>query len=840
MRKILFVSILSAGLMAGCGSGGGDEAAAAPATPATPTADATVALSGTAAKGLMANADVGVYAVNADGSLGSTPLATTTTDAQGKYSLSFAGFKDQPYVIRVSANAGTTHLDEVSGAQQPLPAGFVMRSLVVPAATGTVTTSASITPFSEMAVAAAAKASGGITAANAAQAVSTVTQLLGFNPIGVEAKTTADAAGASADEQKLAIMLAAVSQLASNGDLGCSSGSAGDKTKCVVDALGASSTTTSIKLGSGAAGSATDVSGALSSAIGTVLANPVLAGTISSATLATVVANLGCTTGCDAAPVGTTPTVDKTATAIAGAKLLFAGIKSDWSAMFSRHGSSSIATGAANLEASKFESAMRDVHVPVRTLLQDSGALLMGIDLYNDYKAGRTTLPGRGRVSGQVPNNGSADFSGYTAVGCTLYQDSGSTVTATAPSNANYIGCSARYYLTRTYIAATASSPGTFNTNEYRHGFTITPNTDGSFGWLTRARLRVTAANGATLSNAALQTVDGTPTGTPIDPFAGTVTPTATSANGDIVGFTMTGDWAAGFEEGGSALMNHHHTVSLSGTRVTDPNTAHLETATVSGSLVAKDGAGAVLSTLTVRNASLSSAPVSRDAHGNIVSPTAPTAVSPAGGELSGGALNLVFSTPQAEFEGLFEIGASAWDKSGTELLPTRLKISGALRNIEAGTPTEFLAGVFTASSSGYAGFDATQPYSATNRWAVDVSFVGTVSAPKRPAMEVSFGATQLIDSDDGHTQGMTLQYRTLVGGKPRMVVSVAASPDPASGKINRFKLTEASAGLTMEWLADAAKVDLLHDGAVIGEVDTGSGLLTFKDGSFVSLDIGL
>lgn len=825
MRKTLFVAMASAGLLAACGGGSGSDATT-PVTPTPPSTSATVALSGTAAKGLMANADVGVYAVNADGSVAATPLQTTTTDAQGRYSLSFTGTKDQPYVVRVSANAGTTHADEVTGTAQPLPAGFQMRSLVVPTATGAVTTSASITPFSEMAVAAAAKATGGVTAANAAQAISTVTQLLGFNPTTVAATTTATAA--SGDEQKLAVMLTAVSQMASSGDLGCSTGSAGDKAKCVVDALGAAASTTSIKLSSGSGGTTTDVSAVLSGAVSTVLANPSLAGTVSSSALATVVANLACTTSCTAATAGTTPTVDKTATAIAAAKLLFAEMKSDWSAMFSR--GSAISSGAANLQANAFEGAMRDVHLPVNTLLTNSGALLMGIDLYNDYKAGRTTVPGRGRGFDQVDNDGSGNFSGYSAAGCTLYQDATTQITATTPANANFIGCSARYYLTRSFTVTG------FNTNEYRHGFTITPNADGSFGWQTRARLRVTSNNGTVLSNAALQQDSA---GVDLPPFTGTVTPTIT--NGSITAFTMAGNWAGGFESGGTALANHQHAVSLSGTRSIDATTAKLESATLTGSLAAKDSAGTTLSTLTVKSARLNSAPVSRDADGNLVSPSSAAAVASAGGDLTGGALNLVFSTATAEFEGVFEIGASAWDKSGTVLLPTTAKLSGALRNIAGGAATEFLKGVFTASTTGYAAFDATQAFSATNRYSMDMSFVGSITAPGRPVLEISFGGTQLVDSEDGSTQGVTLQYRTLVAGQPRLVVSVTGSRDATTGEVNRFKLTEASAGLSLNWVDGASAVELVQgDSLVIGSVNLNSGVVTFSDNSFVSLDVGL
>ena len=139
MRSSHILAALSAAVLVACGGGGGST------TPAGPGIDpnaATVSLSGVAAKGLMANADVKVYAVKSDGTVDtSTVLGTATTDAKGQYTLSFAATKDQPYVITVTAKAdgSTTHLDEVSGTSQALPSGFTMRAVLVPASGGTVT-----------------------------------------------------------------------------------------------------------------------------------------------------------------------------------------------------------------------------------------------------------------------------------------------------------------------------------------------------------------------------------------------------------------------------------------------------------------------------------------------------------------------------------------------------------------------------------------------------------------------------------------------------------------------------------------------------------------------------
>ena len=117
MKRTPLIAVLGASLLSACG--GGSDTTTATELPSTA---ATVTLSGTAAKGLMANADVKVHPVAADGSIDlNTVLVSTTTDTVGHYTLRFTGTKDQPYVVRVSANANTTHRDEVTGTDQPLP-----------------------------------------------------------------------------------------------------------------------------------------------------------------------------------------------------------------------------------------------------------------------------------------------------------------------------------------------------------------------------------------------------------------------------------------------------------------------------------------------------------------------------------------------------------------------------------------------------------------------------------------------------------------------------------------------------------------------------------------------
>ena len=829
MRNSLFVVIAGAGLLSACGGGG--SAYLAPVEP--PSSSATVALSGTAAKGLMANADVDVLAVKADGTVDTgTALAHTTTSPAGSYSLRFAGTKDQPYVVRVSANAGTTHFDEVSNASQPLPLGFVMRSLVTPTAAGAVSASSSVTPFSEMAVAAAAKASGGLTAANAAQAVSAVSQLLGFDPSTVAAKSVADASGVN--EQKLAVLLTAVSQLAGSGGLGCASGSAGDKAKCVVDALAAAANKDSIKLGN----ASDDVSAKLAAAVATVLTSDAVRARVDAAVLTTVVANLGCT-DCSAAAAGSTPAAPSaTATAIAAAKLLFGQIKTDWAAMFSRGGSTAIAGGAVNQEAFKFKSVMDNAKVPADMLVKDLGALVTAVDLYNDFKSSRSTANTRSRGDTDRVTKGALSAADASSpVGCGLYvANTGSGALATVGDTVGSIGCSARYYIT-------SSGAGVnFVSTTWRHGFVIVPDASGGYNYQSRARRSGTTCSGSPLRCSQTSNDNLLADASNADPtFDGSFTPVLSAAFGDIQSFTLAGKLPPAFTPGGTTLVGRSNTVSMTGTQTVAAVGDVLST--LQASLLTQDGNGATLSTLTVKpGSSLANSPVSVDANGHDVAPGSATAVRTAGGHLSALTLDLVFGVPTAEFEGVLSMTDAVWDKSGTSFSPTKASLSGALRNTSTSgaSSTEFLKGVFTATATGYGAFDATQPRTVANSFQLSASFVGTLTASNRPALEFTLASTaNAADLEAKAAKQLTLQYRTLVAGVPRTVVALTA--DLLANGDYAVKLTEATSKLSLAWTGNPATVDLLvNDSSKIGSLATGNGLLTFIDGSFMSLDIGL
>ncbi|MEN9892062.1 MAG: hypothetical protein RLY78_2357, partial [Pseudomonadota bacterium] len=311
-------------LLTACGGGSGDGSNGSGGNGSGNTGG-KVTLTGVVAKGLTDNADVAVYAVDATtGQPAATALATAEPTRSGRYTLEFAYSSGAVYVVRAAgrSDATTTHRDEVSGTNQSLPSAFLMRAALRPIGSTDLAMEASITPYSEMAVSAATRASGALTATNVAQGRATVSQLLGFDPQTTRATPVATAT--TTDERRLAVMLTAVSELAAEGALGCGTAAAGgERTTCVVQALSAASSTSTMALTDGT----TNVAAALDAALQTVLADPALVGNVSPGELAVANENLGCTgAACNVTTVNVDSAVDS---AITSAKALIANLKTD-------------------------------------------------------------------------------------------------------------------------------------------------------------------------------------------------------------------------------------------------------------------------------------------------------------------------------------------------------------------------------------------------------------------------------------------------------------------------------------------------------------------------------
>lgn len=802
--KTLLAALVVAGLSVACGGDGGGD------TPAATTS--TVTLSGVAAKGLLRNAVVTAHAVKADGTVDTAVLATATTDANGAYTLpAFTATSGVPIVVRVTATAATRAVDEVSGTLVALPTDFVLRSVYVPTTTGPVSVTSHVTPFSELATAAAARATVGITAGTAAQAQVNVTALLGFDPTAVKPASIQSAQGP--EQQALAVMLTAVSKLANDSGLGCNEAALGDRTQCVVEKLSESASLGSTKPGTVGG---IDISAKLVESAVAVVNNPTLTQgtTVDVTTIGAVKSGL---------EGSGTPPVVSTSPAITAAKSLFTGLKSDFSELFSQGGVSSIAQGAANIQGFRFKTAMDGVQVPLLSAVADSSAILSGIDLYNDFKAGRSGNNRAGGTADDIANGNAQLMPNLSPVSCGVYDRASNdpaAVLAATPQQAVSIGCQSVFYARRDAIA------NGYQITRWRHGFTITPGADNTYTYSTIARRTVqTCLTGQACTQTANEALSASPS-------TGTVT---TTLNGiHVAAFTIKGSYAATFKADTNELANASSVVDLAGSRTLPADKTSV--ASFSGSVVSKDGTGATVGTLTINSGSVTEIPVSADANGNEVAPNSPTAVRPFGGTFGAGAFDLTWATATAEFQGTMSLTESSWDKSLTSHTPTRGTFTGALRTIENGVKTEFMSGSLTLSALGYANYDARLADSSTNFYTTNYAFVGAITAPSRPKLELSISGSMRSNEDDPAT--VNLQYRSIVNNAPVRVIGAVAT---RQGSDYSVKLTEATSNLSMTWAPGATSATLyVNDTTVVGQLSKATKVLTFTDQSFVSLDIGL
>lgn len=143
MYKITGVALTTVLALTGCGGGGGgsvpDVAAPAPTS-----------VSGTAAKGIVKQANVLACRIVNGVPEPDATCATATTGADGSYRVTFSDGYTGPAMIKVMAGTvagvASTMMDETTGVD--IPYNMTMRALV-PAVSGT--TTAYVTPFSEMA-----------------------------------------------------------------------------------------------------------------------------------------------------------------------------------------------------------------------------------------------------------------------------------------------------------------------------------------------------------------------------------------------------------------------------------------------------------------------------------------------------------------------------------------------------------------------------------------------------------------------------------------------------------------------------------------------------------------
>ena len=238
-HRALLATLLITVLVAACGGdGGGDGDGVAPPPPPPPTG---TQVTGTASKGFLGNAIVRVYDVAANGMAGTTPLATTRTEALGtfRFNVNATG----PIVLTVTTDDQSTMIDELVGGEVSAPVGLVLRA----ALPGVTTTPVAITPLTDMAYQLAIQSPGGLTVANIDAANSAVSAamldgapIVSTLPVSLWTYRTASVA-----EQAQAKLLTALSAAAAEGiavgreGVACNSSEYNGNLACLVDGLGA-------------------------------------------------------------------------------------------------------------------------------------------------------------------------------------------------------------------------------------------------------------------------------------------------------------------------------------------------------------------------------------------------------------------------------------------------------------------------------------------------------------------------------------------------------------------------------------------------------------------------
>ena len=141
MRTLAGMAVAAVFVLTGCGGGGGNSVAVTP----TPTT-----VSGTAAKGIVKQARVLACRIVNGVPESDVSCATGATENDGSYTVTFVDGHTGPVMIKLMPGAASMMSDETTGTD--IPYNMTMRA-VIPSVSGT--TTAYVTPFSEMAASAA-------------------------------------------------------------------------------------------------------------------------------------------------------------------------------------------------------------------------------------------------------------------------------------------------------------------------------------------------------------------------------------------------------------------------------------------------------------------------------------------------------------------------------------------------------------------------------------------------------------------------------------------------------------------------------------------------------------
>jgi hypothetical protein len=784
LSKLAVACSLAMTLVA-CGGGGGGAGSGSGST-----TDATVrTLDGVAAKGLIKNGVVKVYAYGANGIKSASSLVESrTSSVDGSYSVSL-GSNIGLFTVEVSADAATTMNDEFLG-DIAMPVGMTLRSLVQLDSTAATIIKGYVTPFSDMLVSAAAGATGGLTSANVSLAQSGVIKLLGFNPLTTKPfNINSDAASKSTDasEKLQSVLLAAISKIAndSTNNFGCS-GSVSEKVKCVVDA-----TTGSVVMTGGNLSIALQAQLATRAAAESVVANK----TINK----TALASLDGVSGFSQASVTTDTAI---VSPVAAAKAFFASIRTNLSALLNAQ-----KTGTLNLQVIVLQNDFSAATAPLDQDLADWILITeRGVNYFNDYKSGvvrssSVAINANGAYSTSSPMYSYSRYIGS----CAIYADElAETVLATSPANAKSVFCS----------LGTKPVAGTFKTTSVADQFIqdfftktviLVPvagsTSDFTYESRTRISTRQTTYSFSPVFNADVVTLKTTTLGS----YAGT-TDRNTRARG-TVSYAMSGNVLASATVKGFMPAR----TDASGVALTDQEEWNISYARTPESTTVNKYALSGKITALKNGVSIGSVGLQEGTYIRVTSAPDDTYTHQDIKEVN---LIVAVTGLSSSVSGTLSLNNFSFDGSGSSYAPTDVKFVGSFSNAGA----EFFKGTLTAKSLNYTQYQSSLPDSASNFLQTSASFVGVVKIPSRPDVSVSLAG----GLSTSRTDFFTGEFND--GTNAILISRTAAAPAVTN--------LSSSNGLSMV-LNDGVNVtDVFKNSSKIATYTRSSGVINYSDGS--------
>ena len=778
--RLLVSALVSAHLLIACG-GGGDAST-------TPVAGST-SLSGVASKGPLKKAVVTAYAVDANGAVGTTKLAEKVTGEQGEYTLDMGNYVGALQLV-VTASADTTTADEATGQDVALPLDFILHAnTVIAAATGAQVQNASITPYTELA-SNLAKDAGGLNAANIANANSIVFNLIGVDPV---ATTPLNAATGATDAQKrYALFNAAVSVLANSAP------TTADATtqKCFTDA----GSSTGKKIQCATQQIATAVTGT---------AGAQADGAVSKRLVGLAAALVG---------AAADTRINKTGTSITGndsAAKSLAAIETDVTAglAVTLKGGISAAERSDVALAKQFFSRLRSnaaalQNGPLETGITD-GVKAFGDSLRNEAAAVSSetasvlrladiaqALWTNFKINATTSNPNNVPIPGFTG-GCTVFQGAfptqfggadgaaglryaGTSVTATGPGDAAWVGCSLNH--------------GSFTNGGVQYRQTLLFNMSTGFPaavpYLAVTRKRFNDA-GTTYQQNLTPALGGT--------FGYVL-------NGaKLMGFSVSGDLPPSTRTDGT-LLAARYPVNINGA-LTQLATGAFQAAFTSGRYgVVPVGAGTESLMIDISPTGTSVVVVPDDAT---------NAAQVAQAKVS---VDASIKTANGELSGSLLADGFAYKVSGNNLVPGRIRFTGSIAVAPllggiSGTVAPLLTGTLevTGGSKPVAAFD------------------GGLSLPNRPPVSLSVSITQETPKTQTTAAAYTLSGRYVQDG---ITVQISGT-QTATGTAVTFA---DSSGVSVSVSTSGSTAEVTVSGRQTALIDKAKKRINYRDGTFESL----